>query len=124
MITQSLFTYSPAAKYTPHESHLSLLTYKRQHTYQLQAHPFPKFSQNPTKPDALVLPPQSYPAQMSFLPIFSALALSTLAGLVYWGYRELRVLQEESKYHKMRKAKVCPDLDTVYRFQEVVRAIA
>lgn len=61
---------------------------------------------------------------MSFLPIFSALALSALAGLVYWGHRELRVLQEEINYHKMRKAKGCPDLDTVYRFQEVVRGIA
>ena len=61
---------------------------------------------------------------MSFLSILSALALSTLAGLIYWGYRELRVLQEEINYHKMRKAKGCPDLDTVYRFQEIVRAVA
>lgn len=42
-----------------------------------------------------------------------------MVGVTFWGYRELKTLQEEMNYHKMRKAKGCPDVETVYRYQEI-----
>lgn len=60
------------------------------------------------------------------MPTITILLISVLVsvavGAVVWGYEEWGVLQEEIRYHRMRREKGMPDRVTVYRYQEVVRA--